>query len=65
MLLFTGNPSQGQRQTLPLSKRLENKFPSKWSDEKSWSTHSNIEENRLPKQTNQKGHVGALHTNQR
>ena len=30
-MLHTGNPPQGQRQTLPQSKRLENNFPSKWS----------------------------------
>ena len=30
-MLHTANPPQGQRQTLPQSKRLENKFPSKWS----------------------------------
>jgi hypothetical protein len=30
-LLHTGNPPQGQRQTLPQSKRLENNFPSKQS----------------------------------
>jgi hypothetical protein len=29
-LLHTGNTPQGQRQTLPWSKRLENNFPSKW-----------------------------------
>ena len=37
------NPPQGQNQTLPQSKRLENNFPSKWSEEISWSSHSNIE----------------------
>jgi exonuclease III len=31
MFQHTGNSHQGQRQTLPQSKRLENKFPSKWS----------------------------------
>jgi hypothetical protein len=45
VLLLTGNPSQGKRQTLPQSEseRLENNFPSKWSEEPSWSSHSNIE----------------------
>jgi exonuclease III len=42
-LLHTGNPPQGQRHTLPQSKRLENSFPSKQSEETSWSSHSNIE----------------------
>jgi hypothetical protein len=37
-LLLTGNPHQGQRQTLPKSNRLENNFPSKWSEETSWSS---------------------------
>jgi hypothetical protein len=31
ILLFTENPSQGKRQTLPQSKWLKNSFPSKWS----------------------------------
>ena len=31
ILLLTGNPSQGKRQTLPQNERLENNFPSKWS----------------------------------
>jgi len=34
---------QRQRQTLHQSERLENNFPSKWSEEASWSSHSNIE----------------------
>jgi hypothetical protein len=42
ILLHTGNPPQGQSQTLPQG-RLENNFPSKWSQETSWSRHSNIE----------------------
>jgi hypothetical protein len=42
ILLLTGNPSQEKRQTLPLSERLENNFPSKWSEETSWSSHCNI-----------------------
>jgi exonuclease III len=37
-LLLTGNPSQGKRQTLPQSERLENNFPSKRSEETSWSS---------------------------
>ena len=41
-MLLTGNPSQGKRQTLPQSERLENNFPSKWSEETSWSSHSKI-----------------------
>jgi hypothetical protein len=32
-LLHTGNQPQGQRQTVPQSKKLENNFPSKWSQE--------------------------------
>ena len=32
-MLLTGNASQGKRQILPQSKRLENNFPSKWSEE--------------------------------
>jgi hypothetical protein len=28
-LLLIGNPSQGKRQTMPQSERLENNFPSK------------------------------------
>ena len=44
ILLHTGNPPQGKRQTLlPQSERLENNFPSKWSKETSRSSHSNIE----------------------
>jgi hypothetical protein len=35
-LLFTGNPSQGKGQTLPQNERLENNFPSIWSEETSW-----------------------------
>jgi hypothetical protein len=42
ILLLTGNTSQGKRQTLPENERLENNFPSKWSEETSWSSHSNI-----------------------
>jgi hypothetical protein len=42
-LLLTGNPPQVKRQTLPQSERLENNFPSKRSEETSWSSHSNIE----------------------
>ena len=42
ILLLTGNPSEGKRQTLPQNKRLENNFPSKWSEETSWNSHSNI-----------------------
>jgi exonuclease III len=30
--LLTGNPPQGKGQTLPLSERLKNNFPSKWSE---------------------------------
>ena len=37
-MLHTGNPPQGQRQTLPQTKRLENNFPSKRSEETSWSS---------------------------
>ena len=44
-MLHTGNTPQWQRQTLPQSKSLENNFPSKWSQETSWSSHSNIEQN--------------------
>jgi hypothetical protein len=40
--LLTGNTPQGKGQTLPQSKRLENNFPSKWSQETRWSSHSNI-----------------------
>jgi hypothetical protein len=43
ILLLTGSQSQGKRQTPPQSERLENKFPSKWYEETSWSSHSNIE----------------------
>ena len=32
-MLHTGNTPQRQRQTLPQSKRLENNFPRKWSQE--------------------------------
>ena len=42
ILLLTGNPSQGKRHTLPQSERLENNFPSKWTEETSWSSHFNI-----------------------
>jgi hypothetical protein len=34
IFLLAGNPPQGQRQILPQSKRLENNFPSKWSEKK-------------------------------
>ena len=30
--MLTGNPPQGKGQTLPLSERLKNNFPSKWSE---------------------------------
>ena len=43
ILLLTGNPSQGKRQTLPQNEKLENNFASKWSEETSWSSHSHIE----------------------
>jgi hypothetical protein len=39
-LLLTGNTSQGKRQTIPQNERLENNFPSKWSEETSWTRHS-------------------------
>jgi hypothetical protein len=42
ILLLTGNPSQGKRQTQPQNERLENNFSSKWSEETSWSSNSNI-----------------------
>jgi len=42
-LLPTGNTAQRKRQTLSQIEKLENKFPSKWSEEASWSSHSNIE----------------------
>jgi hypothetical protein len=42
ILLLTGNPSQGKRQTQPQNERLENDFPSKLSEATSWSSHSNI-----------------------
>ena len=42
-MLLAGNPAQGQRQTLPQNERLEYTFPSKLSDEKGKSSHSNIE----------------------
>ena len=32
-----------QTNKLPQSKGLENNFPSKWSEESSWSSHCNIE----------------------
>ena len=35
ILLLTGNPPQGKGQTLPQSERLENNFPSTWSEETS------------------------------
>ena len=35
-------PISGKTQTLPQSERLENNIPSKWSEETSWSSHSNI-----------------------
>jgi hypothetical protein len=62
--MLTGNPSQGKRQTLPQSERLENNFSSKWSEETSWSSHSNVEKNRLPTQRYKKRYGGALHTHQ-
>jgi exonuclease III len=34
---------RGKKQTLPQSERLENNFPSKWSEETNRSSHSNIE----------------------
>jgi hypothetical protein len=37
-LLLTRNPPQGKREALPHRKRLKNNFPSKWSEETSWST---------------------------
>jgi hypothetical protein len=43
ILLLTGNPIQGKRQTVPQNERLENNILSKWSEETSWSSHSNIE----------------------
>jgi hypothetical protein len=43
-LLHTGNLPQEYRQILPQSKRLEINFLSKWSEETSWSSHSNIKE---------------------
>ena len=39
ILLLTGNTSQGKKQTLPQSERLENNFE---VEETSWSSHSNI-----------------------
>ena len=42
IFLLIENPPQGQRQTLPQSKWLENNFPGKWSEETSWSRNSNI-----------------------
>jgi exonuclease III len=42
ILLITGNPSRGKRQILPQNERLENNFPSKWYEETSWRSHSNI-----------------------
>jgi hypothetical protein len=35
ILLLTGNPSQGNRQTLPQNERLENNSTSTWSEETS------------------------------
>jgi hypothetical protein len=52
--VHTGIPSQGQRKTLPQSQRLENNFQSKWSQDTSWNSHSNIEQNRFPNQSYQK-----------
>jgi exonuclease III len=43
ILLLTGNTSQGKRQTLPQSEKMENNFSSTWSEETSWSSHSNIQ----------------------
>jgi hypothetical protein len=54
ILLLTRNPSQVKRQTLPQSEKMENNFPSKWSEETSWSIHSNIAQNRHPTQIYQK-----------
>ena len=45
-LLHKGNSPQYQRMTLQ-SKRLEKKFPSKWSQETSLSRHSNTRYNQL------------------
>jgi hypothetical protein len=63
--MHTGNPTEGKIQTLPQSKRLENNFPSKWSKETSWSSHSNIEYNQLQTESYQKRQVGAFHAHQR
>jgi hypothetical protein len=49
-LLLIENPYPGKRQTPPHNERLENNFPSKWSEEKSWSSHSIIKYNQLPTQ---------------
>jgi hypothetical protein len=65
ILLLIGNPSQGKRQKLHQSERLEKYFPSKRSKEESWSTHSNIEQNLLTTQSHQKRQGGARHTHQR
>jgi hypothetical protein len=40
ILLLTEFPPQGQRQTIPQNERLENNYPSKWSQETSWISHS-------------------------
>ena len=42
-MLLARNPAQGPGQTLPQNERLENSFICKWSNEKCWSSHSNIE----------------------
>jgi exonuclease III len=36
---------RGKRQTPPQNERLENNFSSKWYEETSWSSRSNIEQN--------------------
>jgi exonuclease III len=36
------NPKQGKRETLPQNERMKNNFHSKWSEETSWSSHSNM-----------------------
>ena len=64
-MLHTGNTLQCQRQTLPQSKRLENSFPSKWSQETSWSSHANIQLNRLSTKSHQKRHRRTLYIHQR
>ena len=51
ILLLTGHTSQGKRQTLPQNERLDNNFSGKWSEETSWSSHSNIETKSYQKPT--------------